>query len=209
VTVWLAIKLVGLVVATAGIGLRTSVDFQRRAAARARMDEGDSEIVDRALVTIEGVVRPHGDPLLAPLSGRPCVAHRSRLRVYNGRGPGRTPVHELSRDRAVAFVLVSDHGDVLVDAERVDLAIRPAPVIPRDLGREQAFLGELVADPHALGSDEIAIEPGQRIRVHGIACVDTARDAVPGDAPDVGYREARQIVRVVGDERHPLTITES
>ena len=210
-TAWLTIKFVTLAVVAMTVGAKAVSGAVKRSAARARMDSASKDIVDHALVTLEGVVRVRGEPIEAPLSGRPCVVYRARVRVYHRQGHGTYANHrvdrEVERDGMVAFVLVSDRGEVVVEGDRAELAIRPSPVIPRSVDRERAFLGEVAVDPRALGSDEIVIEPGQRIRVHGIARVEAAV-AGASAAPEVGYRDAPQVVRLVGDERHPLTITE-
>jgi len=74
-------------------------------------------------VRVVGHVRRAAEPLLAPLSDRPCVAFG--LRIAQIHGPGlRRPVLEL-RD-AVPFVLVDDSGVALVEPHDTRrMALRP------------------------------------------------------------------------------------
>ena len=98
-------------------GLRERyVDWRLRRLPRVRLGE-----VGDVPVRVVGRVARAAEPLLAPLSDRPCVAFRLRIAEIHGRGL-RRPVLELRG--AVPFVLVDETGLALVaphDTHRVAL----------------------------------------------------------------------------------------
>lgn len=206
--VW--IKLAVLAIAATGVAVKALREAHHRTRARKRMAAATSDFDDTALVTIRGKVQLVGEPLIAPLSGRICVAHQTRARLIGKAVPGgllmgglRTVAGEYVRVEMRPFRLATRDGDVIVEGAKPELAIRPRPVIPRKLDRELAFLreSEYEATPDEMTFDEVVIEPGATIKVHGIARVEIAS----GEAQ---FREAPRIRKLVGDDRHPLTISE-
>lgn len=195
-----------LVVMTRGVA-KALTQATRRAAARRRMRGAPSALADHTVATLRGVVHALDEPLVAPLSGTPCVLHRSTVRVFGkGRSPAgpRPVVGETTRCEMVRFELATRDGRVIVDGTEADVTIRPRPIIPRKLEREQAFLHTIGYDGHAgdAGFDEVVIEPGMLVAVHGVVRV----EITPAATGDVGFRDAPKQVRLVGDEQHPLTI---
>ncbi|HUJ63730.1 MAG TPA: hypothetical protein VLX92_34760 [Kofleriaceae bacterium] len=207
---YLTVKLALVVIALASVAVRGGRAAIGRARARRRLREAPTEVSDRSMVTVSGVVRALDPPLVAPLSGTECVLHQSRARVYTPRGwsslrrGGRAIEREVVKLELVPFVLVTETGEVIVDGDRAELTCRPWPIVPRKLERERAFLDAagLAVHPSAAGFDEIVVAPGTRVSVHGLATIEIAPDA----GGEAGFRTAPQRVRLVGDAAHPLTI---
>jgi hypothetical protein len=181
---------------------------EQRAGARQRMRSGQRTIADRAVVTLRGTVRVFAEPLIAPLSGTPCVLHRSAARVYTtGRGLGR--VYRVVDGEYVSvemaeFILDTREGPVIVSGTEAEVTMRPGAIVPRQLAREAAFLRSAGdgSDPRTAAFDEVVIQPGAKIEVHGVAQIEVD-DAANGER---GYRDAPTKTRIVGDAAHPLTI---
>jgi hypothetical protein len=168
----------GVIVALAWIGLAI------RSALRSRATKKRTPLTDGAIVTLTGVVRALDAPLIAPLSNRPCVAHRSRIHL--------TGLRDNSATESSRFVLETANGRVLVDGEYVfDLV--PSPVVPRDEGLEKRFLaGKGVPEtqhPHA-GFDEIVVAPGATAVVRGVIRLEHDHDA----KTERGYRDDAPVV---------------
>ncbi len=106
----------------------------------------------------------------------------------------------------VPFELETAEGIVRIEGDAADVILPPLPVIPRDLERVRRFLAaHNVSAEHAAtaGIDEIAIEPGARITVQGLARV----EADPASLGERGYREdAPTRVTLEPHPAHPLTI---
>lgn len=183
------------------VGLRELRAARARAAARERLRAGATQIADRTVVTLTGTVRASApDTLLeAPLSGRRVVYHRSVARMR---------LHDLTAVAAemVPFELETAEGIVRIEGAAADVILPPLPVIPRDLERVRRFLAAHdVSAEHAAtaGIDEIAIEPGARITVQGLARVEVD----PASLGERGYREdAPTRVTLEPHPAHPLTI---
>jgi hypothetical protein len=183
------------------VGRRELRAARARAAARERLRAGATQIADRTVVTVTGTVRASApDALLeAPLSGRRVVYHRSVVRMR---------LHDLTLVAAemVPFELETAEGIVRIEGDAADVILPPLPVIPRDLERVRRFLAannESTEHAAAAGIDEIAIEPGARIAVQGLARVEVD----PAGAGERGYREdAPTRVTLEPHPAHPLTI---
>lgn len=194
-----------LVVAFAGLAGVVG-QTRRRAAIRAQIHAAPSTFEDNALVTFTGTVKQLGEPLIAPLSGKPCVAYCAvaRTYIYKMFGPRRRAVieYEVADATMMPFVLVTKTGEVYVDGETCRFVEPGAPIIPRKLDREQAFLARhsLYTRAANAGFDEVRIEIGAKITVHGVA-----RSALAAGG-ETGFREAPTQIRLSGDDAHPLTI---
>ncbi len=200
-------KLLMLVVAAvvAGVTGVTNAVFGPRARARRRLQRGARQIADREIVTLVGKVRVL-DALVAPLSGRDCVAYEACGRLYEGEGRSRMLSRQVVDAQMTTFELVIGDDIVTVEGERAEIALPLVPVIPRKLEREVRFLQahevpvELVT--HG-GFDEAVVENGDTIAVQGMAIVELASHSTS----ERGYRDAPpQRVRLVAHTDHPLTI---
>jgi len=181
----------------------------RRVRARRRVAAGGRTLEDNALVTLTGTVHPLAPLLAAPLTARPCIAHRTRARVYdpNARSQGRPPVTTHTRSELVRFELRSSAGNIVVDGDRFELDMRLREIRRRYIAREQAFLQGtgLPYHPDSVTCDQAIVAPGQTITVHGVVRVEVAT----AGAGETGFRDVARAMRIVGDERHPLVITDA
>lgn len=188
-------------------GALITVVWGPHARARRRLARGATQIADRELVTLTGTVRALAEPLVAPLSGKACVLyHASAFRpgdIYDNAAPN---ADHLVVEAMQPFELVTAAGVVLVDGTRADLAVRPAPVIPRVVARQVRFLTDHGRNFKTIDETEFVeatIEDGDRVRVQGVALVELDATA----AAERGYRDAPATrVRVVAADGHPLTI---
>ncbi|HEX4455886.1 MAG TPA: hypothetical protein VH143_33730 [Kofleriaceae bacterium] len=197
------------------VGLVSAVNRSRtRAALRAKIAAAPGEFEDNAVVTFIGTVKSIGEPLVAPLSGKPCVAYRAVARTYVFRaggaallarsviGSSRTLGQEVVDVELTTFVLATKSGDVIVEGETCELLLPMLPLIPRKLELEQSFLDRAGLDTYArdAGFNECRVEVGAKIRVHGVSRSELAT------AGETGFREAPTQIRISGDGAHLLTI---
>jgi hypothetical protein len=205
---WKVIIVVGALAFT-GAGAIARAVWGPRARARKRLDAGTkTTIADREIVTLTGTVRAAGPLLESPLGGKPCVLYQSNGRVYEAstRRNHRTLIAEVVDQKLVAFDLETPEGTVRVEGEQADLELPPRPCIPRRIEREREFLlahGQSAELIRFAGFDEIALEPGTRVRVQGMAIVELD----PSAPTERGFRDdAPRRIRVVAHAEHPLTI---
>jgi len=158
-------------------------------------NDDDSQISDRAVVTLTGTVRISGEPLISPLSARRCVMYETYANLYeenDGEGEPRTLKAQLAQRAMVPFELVTSLGVILVDGTEADLEIAPTPVFPRLPEREALFLREHDRDERVIDTstfEEITVDPDMLVSVHGMAIV-----------------ESPTKIRLVADGEHPLVI---
>jgi hypothetical protein len=194
---------IGAIVAVVGGAVESIRRARVRSAARQRMAGAQAVLADNTVVTLTGTVRSNGKLLTAPLSGTPCVLHRSTIRMFQGKRRRRMLVAERTRCEMVPFELETRGGKVIVVGDRADVTIRPGPIIPRQLDRDRAFMRGLGLDGdiRSAGFDEVVIEPGMTVAVYGVARF----EATP-DVGESGFRDEVRTVRLAGDDQHPLTI---
>jgi hypothetical protein len=159
------------------IGLALRHFLRRRALANT------PALADGELLTIAGVVRPAASTIEASLSGKPCVVHRSRARVFS-------KTNELlgepaDRD-AVPFIVETKQGLVHVDPNNIELEVVPSTVVDEATPRQKAFRSRhAVAAETSAQFDEIIVEPGAKISLRGRISVE--RDAA--STAERGYRD--------------------
>jgi len=176
-----------------------------RAKARKRMRAAARELVDGAVVTLTGKVVAKAQVIEAPLSGREGVAFSARARIYTevrgGRLGGRSLANEITEALMVEFELATDEGPVVVSDSELVIEFPPDPIIPRKIDREQRFLFAHAPEIHAAnaGFDEVLIQPGMKVSVHGAVHI----EAAPAES---GYRETGKRVVISAPPGHPLTI---
>jgi hypothetical protein len=203
---YLAIKLLIFAVAAIGVGIRQVQHARQRAAIRAKMLAAPQTFEDNALVTLTGTAKLIGDPLIAPLSGKPCIAFRASGRTFQTSRTHRKLreiKQEVSEIRMTTFVLVTKDDEILVDGEVCDLPIRSTPIIPRKLERERDFMlrAELLGAPQDAGFDEVVIPDGAKVMVHGVA-----RKELATGGSETHFREAPTKIRMTSDGAHLITI---
>lgn len=202
---FLSIKLIIFAAAAIGVAIRQVKSARRRAAIRAKMLAAPQTFEDNALVTLTGTAKLIDEALVAPLSGKPCIAFRSTVRTFRQtrRGAVREIEHEITEIKMTSFVLVTKDGDVIVDGDVCEMPIRSAPIIPRRLDLERDFLArvDLSGDAQTAGFDEVAIPNGARIMVHGVA-----RKELADAGGETNFREAPTKIRMTSDGAHLITI---
>jgi hypothetical protein len=89
----------------------------------------------------------------------------------------------------VSFELETVGGVVLVDGTEADLELKPKRVSPRSVERERAFIvghGRAAEVTPVATFREIALTPGMRVAVHGMAMI----EATTGQGAERGYRDS-------------------
>ena len=175
--------------------------WHERARARWRLrrhDELDGDAREGDLVYVGGVVRGLDETLVAPLSGRTCVAYRSRVKSSTKNASG-------SRGETMQlrpFAIERDDGSrIEVIGDRAIFGVGAQKLTDRD--RQVSFLAR-----HALKGagrfSEVAVELGARVFVGGTLVL------VPRDAPptvELGFRDPPPPDRqLVGNREAPLVI---
>jgi hypothetical protein len=171
----------------------------------------DAHESDRVYAT--GIVRPLDETLVAPLSGRTCVAYRSRV------VGGLTRLHFPGETMQLRpFVLDLGDEEIVVAGEHAIFGLPPLPLAPRDPEREASFAARhaLPSRPDAYGFptagtharfSEVALEPGARVAVGGTLLL-VPPDEPPADG-ELGFREPPPPERrIVGNRAHPLVFAD-
>lgn len=163
----------------------------------------DDSAQESDLVRASGIVRPLDELLTAPLSGRACVAYRSR--VWTSSHPrGGIATRETMQIRP--FVLDLGDEEVIIEGDRALFGLVPIRLVPRNPEREASFLAR-----HALGRgtsprfSEVALEVGARVEVGGTLVL------VPRDEPllegELGFRDPPPpSQRICGNRERPLIL---
>ena len=152
-------------------------------------------------VSATGVVRALDETLTAPLSGRPCVAYRTR--VWSSSQP--TGVGYAYRETIQLRPFVIDLGDeeIIIDGERAMFGIPPQK-LPRDPEREASFLARHALAHGRARFSEVVLELGAHVTVGGTLVL------VPRDEPameELGFRDPPPpSQRIVGNRERPLLL---
>ncbi|MDQ3369805.1 MAG: hypothetical protein M3680_30675 [Myxococcota bacterium] len=165
--------------------------------------ELDASSREGDLVHVTGYVRGLEETLVAPLSGRPCVAYRSRVwltlqQAKDDRGgSGETmQIRPFVIDRAGA-------DSVVVVGEHVVFGLPPVRLVPRNADREDSFLARHAIKGTARFS-EIALLVGMHVQIGGTLML------VPREVPaagELGFRDPPPPVpQLVASRRAPLLI---
>jgi hypothetical protein len=138
----------------------------------------DDDSLEGDLVYVSGTVRALDETLVAPLSGRSCVAYRSRARANITMGVS----HETMQVRPFAIERDDGEGTIIAFSEVADFCV---PVKrPRDPVRIRSFLAR-----HAIPNgtlSEVLVEIGARVHVGGTLVL------IPHDEPptgELGFRD--------------------
>jgi hypothetical protein len=196
----LVAMLIGVGGAFAGwVGYTVRSTLRRRRAEK-RIDGGLGSFREGEEATVVGTVRAAGEPLIAPLSGKSCVAYdaRARVGVINF-----STQPEIVKVEVVPFELHTATGVVRIEADHADLLFPRVPLIPRKVERESAFVrAHGITGPMAdVDCDEVCVEVGREVAVHGVLSIDLA---VPGG--EVGYRDGGTRLKLGPHPEHHLTI---
>jgi hypothetical protein len=145
-----------------------------------------------------------GRTLVAPLTGRPCVAHRSRVAPRGALPSGGV----LERVELCPFTI---DGVVAVESVNTQLDLPRSRLTPSPQQRDRydAFLAVTGLQRHdpEFGKygpefEEVIVVPGMRITVAGLVTHE-----IPPIASELGFRDLPPArVRLVGDAEHPIVI---
>ena len=196
----IALKVVGAIVALIVLSLAIPKLFGRDARLRRKLraakqrairDLAESTRVPRR---IAGMVVAIDEPLIAPLSGRPCVFYETHVRQTIG-----LPLtdwdfdFEVAREkRSVTFLVDDGTGTALVAPKHADMLLgtdveRPLSKRGDDAAAEDAFLARFgqrrrgLLFEKTLYFTESIIEVGERIAVSGTAEYDRSSSTAPDD----------------------------
>ena len=160
-----------------------------------------TDLVEGSEVELVGTVRELAPLVAAPLTGRACIAHVTRARVWTELDLAGVLVAELDDRRLAPFVLDTATGPFPVAASAFDLATETSHVWP-PLADVRAFLAARQLERYAISTfvQQAIVIPGERARVRGVL----ARDAVGDD--ERGYRDLDMRMRLGGYRERPLAI---
>ena len=153
-----------------------------------------------AEITVSGTVQAD-DFVVAPLTGEPCVLHRTHARVWDRLDAAGNLVDEVVLVRHAPFVLEVDGEafhitgplEIVVDIEPVD--VWPHPM------HAAALLAGYAPYVRSTFFDHVVIRAGDRLTVTGVVARDVASDG------EHGYRETNVVTRLVGYDGRPLRIS--
>lgn len=181
---------------------RVRHEIAKRPALTPNAAEGDH-------VRVTGTVRTFERALVAPLTGRTCVAYRSRASVRSAqpRGVYRSPMSQPDAMLLVPFMLESGGDHVLVDGDHALFDVPATRLTAADRARQQQFIvlhGFRSLDGFGAGFKEVLIEPGMQVSVVGVLMRDVAL-APPSE--EGMFREGpAPTIRLTGSREHPLAI---
>jgi hypothetical protein len=194
--------------------LAALLDAERRRALRRLRGHAplDDDARENELVAAVGVVRPLEETLVAPLSGRACVAYRSRVRIGWWNAAIQTPSGTCETMQVRPFLLDLGDEEIIVVGDRAIFGLAPLRLAP-DAVRERSFLARhalLSARPSqqpAARFSEVALEPGARIAVGGTLVL-VPREEPPSDV-ELGFRDPPPpSPRIAGNRERPLVFAE-
>ncbi len=160
--------------------------------------DGDAREGD--LVYVAGVVRPLDETLIAPLSGRPCVAYRSRVTASARSHVGKTGETMQLRPFAVED---ADGERIVVDGDRAIFGLPAQKLVP-SYERQASFLARHALAKGRARFSEVLIELGANVLVGGTLVF------VPREEPptgELGFRDPPPPdPQLVGNRESPLVI---
>lgn len=161
----------------------------------------DDDTREGEQVKVTGVVQALDDMLVAPLSGRPCVAYRSRVW-------GATQIRpEAAGETMQLRPFVIDRGtaeSVIVDGDHALFSLPYVTLGPEDRDRQLSFLARHAMQRQRARFSEVALEVGMTITIAGTLVLSPV-DEPPLD--ELGFRDLPPPVLQLGGSRdRPLVI---
>ena len=158
------------------------------------------------LVRVTGIVRPLDEMLVAPLSGRQCIAYRARASgATRIRGKQYSSGWQTTM-QVRPFVVERDGGagDIIVVGDHVMFGVHPESLRPRNPDREAAFMVRHAIQAGRVRLVEVVVEVGAHVSVGGTLVL------VPRDEPPTGERGFRDLPatdqQLAGNRETPLVI---
>jgi hypothetical protein len=160
----------------------------------------EDEIREGAQVKVTGVVQALDDILVSPLSGRPCVAYRSRVW-------GATQLRPETAETMQLRPFAIDRGaaeSVIVDGDHALFSLPYVTLTDEDRDRELSFLARHGMQRQRARFSEVTLEVGARITIAGTLVLSPV-DEPPLD--ELGFRDLPPPVLQLGGSRdRPLVI---
>jgi hypothetical protein len=158
-------------------------------------------LADGEAVELTGTTRLLGEPLIAPLTGEPCLAHVSRARVFTRLDFVGDLVEEFEIADAALFVLETAHGEVLV-VDKPKLVLAPLHLESLDEGRLAAFLRPRTLERYVRSTffEHATIHEGAAVTLTGVITHE------PAPVLEAGFRDLPVRTRLTGYGKHPLTL---
>ncbi|HEY4180380.1 MAG TPA: hypothetical protein VGM90_26235 [Kofleriaceae bacterium] len=175
----------------------------RSAVAALPVMTAQTPVADGSMVRVIGTVRML-EQLVAPLSGRPCVAYRTVCKLQGAVGTHEAQAAgDLVQEQTAMFAL-DRPGDspVIIDGSHVRIDIPSLPFgAMSGAAREQFLTSRNVSIRYATYANwtEQVVEVGAQVSVAGTVMHD-------GGNPGEMYRDGGAQVRMVGNAQFPLTI---
>lgn len=162
----------------------------------------DADAREGDLVFVGGIVRALDETLVAPLSGRTCVAYRSRVSARTFVS-GKTE-HETMQIRPFVIERDGGEGPILVDSERAIFVLAAEKLSPRNPEREASFLARHAIKSASPRFSEVLVPLGAHVYVGATLVL------VPPEEPPGGERGFRDPPppepQLVGSREAPLLI---
>lgn len=177
---------------------RARYQLRKRPPLSADSAEGDH-------VRVTGIVRVLDGTLIAPLSGRACVAYRARASVHSVRPGTNVLLPKPHSHLLVPFLLEGPDEVVLVDGDHAVFDV-PSTKLTSSERKHQFMTLHGYTSQHGAGAGfrEVVIEPGMKVTVVGVVMRDVAL------APAVDEHTFRSgpppTIRLSGNREHPLAI---
>ncbi|MEJ7603242.1 MAG: hypothetical protein WKG01_35470 [Kofleriaceae bacterium] len=193
-------------IASAPFGLTANRSMRERIYARWKLRHHadlDTDLVpeprEGSPVRVTGVVQSLDDLLIAPLSGKPCVAYRSRVWAALR--------HAASAETMQLRPFVLDCGNadsVIVDGDHAVFSLPYVALVDADRDREHSFLARHGLQRQRARFSEVALEIGMTVTIAGTLVLSPV-DEPPVD--ELGFRDLPPpMLQLGGSRERPLVI---
>ncbi len=156
-----------------------------------------------AAYAVTGTIRPLASAVVAPLTGRACVAFVAHARVWSRLDLAGVLVDDAYAHGLAPFVLESAEGDLVIDSASFAIDLPARGVYGYPPVRQHAFLRARRLERYLRSTfcDEVIVNAGDRVSVRGVI----ARERDP-DASEHGYRDTPVRLHLAGYPDRPLRI---
>ena len=168
------------------------------------MLQAGAPLVDGSMVRVSGVVRPM-QTVVAPLSGRVCVAYRTLITHDVPSFRDMTQPNTAETFEMTPFMIDRGaEGPVIIDGSYAQLVVRSLHDSQLEMVNKEKFVlarGLSMREAVLARFSETVIEAGMTVTVAGTLVSD---GGMPGGT--AGYRDGGQTVRLTGTPQAPLVI---
>ncbi len=153
-------------------------------------------------VVLTGTTRLVGEQVIAPLTGEPCIAHRSRARVFTRLDHTGDLLGNVESFDIAPFVLDAPNGSVLVIDRPARIELEPALLAFLDRNRCAHFLARRGLAAYVASSffEHAVVRAGDTITMFGVITRE------PAPALETSFRELPVRTRLTGYGKHPLAL---